>query len=467
MQIIKRREKGNDMRIVIVGDGKVGSTLTQELSKEGHDVVVIDQNRVVLKKTMETFDVMGIQGNGASLKVQKEADVGSADLLIAVTSGDEINLMCCILAKKLGVGNTIARVRNPEYEEQLYFLKDELGLSMTVNPEKMAANEIVRLLQYPTLLKRDSFARGRVEIVELKIKENGIFDGIRLNELYRVCKIKVLICGVQRENEVFIPSGDFVLRGRDKIYVTAETENLTSLIEYMGLISRKIKKVMIIGGSRISYYLTKELLKSKISVKIIEHNYDRCIHLSEQLPGALIIHGDGSTQDILISEGVKNADGVVTLTNIDEENLVISIHANHLGAVKTITKVNRLEYRYLLNDIGIDSVISPKLLTAYEIVRFVRAMGNTAGSAVLTLHRFADNAIEALEFRVSQESKYLNRSLAELPVKNNILIACISRKGKILIPSGDDHIELNDRVVVVMKESQAVSDLNDIFNWKE
>lgn len=455
------------MKIVIVGDGKVGAALTEELSKEGHDIVVIDKNSNVLKKTMETFDVMGIQGNGASLKVQKEADVQSSDLLIAVTSGDEINLMCCILAKKLGVGNTIARVRNPEYEEQLYFLKDELGLSMTVNPEKMAADEIARLLQYPTLLKRDSFARGRVEIVELKIKENSTFDGIRLNEIYRVCKVKVLICGVQRENEVFIPSGDFVLQGKDKIYVTAETENLTSMIEYMGLISRKIKNVIIVGGSRISYYLTKELVASGIRVKIIETDYERCCHLAEQLPGALVIHGDGSTQDILISEGVKNVDGVVTLTNIDEENLVISIHANHLGAVKTITKVNRLEYRYLLNDIGIDSVISPKLLTAYEIVRFVRAMGNTSGSGILTLHRFADNSIEALEFRAAKEANYLNRSLAELPIKNNMLIACIGRKGKIIIPSGNDHIELGDRVVVVMKESQAVSDLKDIFRGRE
>ena len=362
------------MKIVIVGAGKVGQTLTEQLSKEDHDLVVIDKNMQVLQRLVERFDVMVVQGNGAVLEFQKEADVGSCDILIAATSSDEINLLCCILAKKLGVKHTIARVRNPEYAPQLYLLKEELGLSMTINPERAAAAEIFRLLQLPTLIKRDSFARGRVEIVELKITQESGFGGLKLRALYEKTNVKVLVCAVERDSEVFIPNGDFELQTEDKIYVTAATSNLRALIEQMGFVRNKVRDVIIIGGSRIAFYLTQALIQAKINVKVIESNYDRCLDLAEKLPKALVISGDGSQREVLAAEGIDKADAVVTLTNIDEENLIISMFASHLGAAKTITKINRIEYKDVFNSIGIDSTVSPKLLTANEIVRYVRAM---------------------------------------------------------------------------------------------
>lgn len=451
------------MKIVIVGDGKVGYALTKKLSHEGHDIIVIDSNPQVLQQSMELLDVMVVHGNGASLEVQEEADVAQSDLLIAATSADEINLLCCVLARKLGCRHTIARVRNPEYNNQLRFLREELGLSMTINPERAAAREIFHLLQFPSFLKRDTFAKGRVEVVELKIKEGSPLAGRRLDQLQEATKVRVLICAVEREGRVTIPTGRFTLRVGDKITVTADNRDLAQLIKNLKITTQKIHNVMIIGGSRIAGYLAEDLLSSGVSVKIIEQKPERCETLSEALPHALIINGDGSSQELLQAEGLADTDAIITLTGIDEENLIISMYADHVGVPKAITKVNRLEYAWVFKEKGIGSVVSPKLITANDIVRYVRAMENTTGGSVITLHRIVDDKAEALEFLVSPGARNLGLPLHKLTLKPNILIACINRGGRIIIPSGGDHIQEGDTVIVVTTSDQSIYDLNDIF----
>lgn len=451
------------MKIVIVGDGKVGSALTQQLSKENHDVVVIDSNKMVLQEAQQSLDVNVVHGNGASLKIQKLANVDNSDLLIAATSADEINLLCCIVARKLGCKHTIARVRNPEYYNQLYLLKEELGLNMMINPERSTANEIFRLLQFPSFLKRDSFAKGRVEIVELVLQQDGPLAGVKLADLYRIVKVKVLVCAVERGNEVHIPDGNFLLRPGDKLSVTASSGDLARLIRNLGLAQRKIRNVIIIGGSRIAYYLAEDLITAGVNVKLIEIEEERCNALADMLPKATIIHADGSDRYILDSEGVAQTDAVVTLTDIDEENLIISMYANFLGTYKVITKINRTEFNEVLTDKGIDCVVSPKDLCCNDIVRYVRAMENRKGETVLTLHRIVDERVEALEFRASKQLPYLGIKLSQLKLKPNILLACINRSGRIIIPKGSDTIERDDTVIVVADANRLINDLSEIF----
>lgn len=451
------------MNIVIVGDGKVGSALTEQLSKENHDVVVIDSNKMVLQETQEAADVMVVHGNGASVKIQKQANVDTSDLLIAATSGDEINLLCCIIARKLGCRHTIARVRTPEYFGQLYFLKEELGLSMTINPERAAASEIFRLLQFPGFLKRDSFAKGRVEIVEIVLHEDSLLNGRKLSSLSHIAKVKVLVCAVERGSDVAIPDGNFELRAGDKIYVTASSGDLAKLIRNLDLERKKIRDVMIIGGSRIAYYLADDLLSTGVNVKLFEQKEERCNLLADLLPRATIIHADGTDRFVLDSEGISRTDAVVTLTNIDEENLIVSMYANFLKVPKVITKINRTEYNEVFRDKGIDCVVSPKELCSSDIVRYVRAMGNRSGGSVLTLHRIVDNKAEALEFRANDTYRRLGDTLSNTPLRPNILIACINRNGRIIIPKGSDIIEEGDTVIVVTIADRVIDDLNDIL----
>lgn len=451
------------MKIVIVGDGKVGFALTAQLAQEGHDIIVIDNNKKVLQESAEQLDVMVVHGNGAGVKAQKQAGVEDADLLIAATSADEINLLCCIVARKLGSAHTIARVRNPEYVEQIYFLKDELGLSMTINPERAAAREISRLLQFPSFLKRDSFAKGRAEIVEMVIKEGSVLEDKLLSELYQIAKVQVLVCAVKRGGRAYIPDGSFRLMRGDRIFVTAPTHNLARLIKHLGLQTQKIREVILVGGSSIAYYLAMDLFLNGIRVKIIESQADRCLELAELLPKAMIIHGDGANQSVLLAEGIEKTDAVVTLTNLDEENFLVSMYANYLKVPKVITKINRTEFNDIFQDKGIDCVVSPKLLTANDIVRYVRAMQNKTGDSMITLHRIADDMAEAMEFPVTEETRHLGETLIRIRLRPNILIACINRRGKIIIPKGDDTIELNDTVIVVTTAEQRINELNDIF----
>lgn len=451
------------MKIVIVGDGKVGSALTVQLAKEGHDVVVIDSNKLVLEEAQQSLDVSVVHGNGATSRTQNQANVGQSDLLIAATSADETNLLCCITAHKLGCAHTIARVRNPEYYSQLYDWKDELGLSMMINPELATASEIFRLLQFPSFLRWDSFAKGRVEIVEIELKPDSFLDGCRLMEFDKKVKVKVLVCAVQRDGQVFIPDGRFTLRGGDRLHVTAPSGDLARLIRNLGMSQRKIRDVLIVGGSRIAFYLAAELIKAGVSVKLIERDPARCEELSGSLPKATIINADGSDRNILDAEGLAQTDAVVTLTDFDEENLIISMYANFLGIYKVITKINRTEFNEVLAGKGIDCAISPKDLCTSDIMRYVRAMGNRKGGSVTTLHRIVEDKVDALEFQVTKGQSYLGQSLMKLRFKPGTLLACINRRGRTIIPSGADTIEAGDSVIVVAQADRAIRDLSDIF----
>lgn len=452
------------MRISIVGDGKVGYTLSEQLSQEGHDVVIIDSNPEVLEKSQSMLDVMVVVGNGASMVVQREAGVAECDLLIAATSSDEVNLLCCITARKLGCKHTIARVRNPDYDAQLVVFQDDLGLSMTINPERAAAQEISRLLQFPSFLKRDAFYKSNVEMVEIKIAEDSPLKGLSLVQLPALVKTTALICAVDRNGQITIPSGSFVLEAGDKITLVASAKDLVKLIKLLGIVQQKIRSVIIIGGGRITSYLARELLAGHIAVKIFEEKLDRCEALAEALPGALIIHGDGTNQELLLEEGLQSVDAFVTLTGMDEENIILSMYAKHKGVKKTITKVNHDSYAQLFANQGVDSIISPKQITANLIVRYVRAMANTGYGSVQTLHRIVGGKVEALEFEVGENTHHLGDTLAKLKIKPNILIASINRKGKVIIPKGADTLEVGDSIIVVTAaEGHPILDLNDIF----
>ncbi len=449
-----------------MGDGKVGSALTVQLSKEGHDVVVIDSNHSVLQEVQQSLDVSVVHGNGATWRVQKMAGVDTSDLLIAATSADETNILCCIVARKLGCKHTIARVRNPEYYNQLFQLKDELGLNMMINPEFSTANEIFRLLQFPSFLKRDSFAKGRAEIVEVELREGSPLIGARLYELPKKVKVKVLVCAVVRNGQAHITvDGNFQLQAGDRLSFTASSSDLAKLIRHLGLTQKKVKDVIIIGGSRIAFYLAETLINAGVRVKLIEIDKAKCEQLADTLPKATIINADGSDKTVLDSEGLAETDAVVTLTDIDEENLIVSMYANYLGTYKVITKINRTEYTEVLSGKGIDCVVSLKELCCNDIVRYVRAMGNKKGESVLALHRIVGDRVEALEFRANAQLPQLGKTLAQLKpkLKPNILIACLNRGGRIIIPQGSDTIEKNDTVIVVANADRVINNLSDIF----
>lgn len=451
------------MKIIVVGDGKVGLTLTEQLSKEEHDIVVIDKNPTVLQNSQETFDVMVVPGNGASRQVLLEAGAQDADLVIAATSADEINLLCCLTAKKLGCTHTIARVRNPEYAGQLVFLKDELGLSMVINPEATAAREMFQILQFPSFLNRDRFAKGRVEIVELKVEKGCTIIGKYLHELHENAKVKVLVCAVERGEQVYIPSGNFKIEEGDKIHVTAETRDLTKLIHYLGIALPKMRDVVIVGGSRLGYYLANMLIQSGVKVKIIEIDYERCLQLSELLPKALIINGDGCQQKLLNEEVYGKADAVISLLNIDEVNLVISMYAKKLGVSKVIAKIDRIEYMNVFKSFTEESFISPKNLICNDVLRYVRAVGNSGEGSMLTLYRLIGNQVEAIEFLAGKDTHFLGVPFSKVPMRPNLLIASIRRDDRTIFPTGSDCIQLGDRVLIVTTESGRFYELNDIF----
>ena len=386
------------MQIVIVGDGKVGFALTQMLIDEEHSVTVVDSDPKVLERTQEACDAMAVQGHGASRTVLLEAAADTAELLIAATDSDEVNLLSCLIAKKLGCQQTIARVRNPEYAADLALLRDEMGLTFAINPEEACAREIFRLLQFPSLLAREQFAKGKMEIVKLKVREGSPLAGVPLFNLYSAARVQVLVCAVDRDGQVIIPNGSFVLQQGDDIFVTAAVEDLTALLKNLGIVTRKTTQVTLVGGSRLALYLARLLLRSGMGVKIIEVNPERCHYLSEVLPAADIVEGDGTAQEVLLAEGVERSDALVALTGIDEENIVLSMFARNMGMQTTITKCNRSQYTVMFNKMGIDTVVSPKITIAEEIVRYVRALDNSVGSAMITLHQIAGGKAEALEF---------------------------------------------------------------------
>ncbi len=450
------------MKIVIVGCGKVGFALAKQLSMENHDITIIDNSSRVIEKAQETLDVMVVSGNGAALDIQREARVDEADLLIATTPSDELNLLCCIVAKRLGCRHTISRVRNADYMNQIQFMRDDFGLSMTVNPEFATARTIYRFLQFPSFLKIDSFAKGRVELVELKLAENSVLVGRSLDKLTTELHLKVLVCAVERDNRIFIPKGDFVLRAGDKINVTAPRSELAKMIKKLNISTQKIRNVMMVGGGRIAEYLAEELIKSGVDVKIIENDRERSAGLASKFPEALIINDDGSNHDVLLAEGIRETDAVLTLTGMDEQNLVISMYAEHIGVPKTVTKMNRSEYSELFSDKEIGSTVCPKEVIASEIIRYVRSIDNTDAS-IITLHRIVEGKAEAIEFIANAQTVGLDTPLRDLKLKKNILIACIDHNEKIIIPSGMDTISYGDTVIVVTTADEPIAELNDIF----
>jgi trk system potassium uptake protein TrkA len=450
------------LKIVIVGDGKVGSTIANQLSLEGHDVIVIDNNAAVLTNSGNTMDIFCIEGNGATASVLREAGIQQTDVLIAATSADEVNMLCCLLGKKLGAKNTIARVRNPEYFQQMSLIKEELGLSMAVNPELAAATEISRLLRFPSAIKIEPFARGKVELVELKIPEHSPLDGMPLWAIYKEFQVKILICAVQREDQVIIPGGEFVLKAGDKINITASHLEIANFFRAIGVFRTGVKSVMIIGGGRIAYYLAKELSSIHVKVKIIERDLKRCEYLCEVLPESVIIHGDGTEKELLHEEGLEKTDAFVTLTGMDEENIIVALYAKEKKVSKVIAKVNKISFYEIMDSLNIDSFISPKTIAAQNIVRYVRAMKNSMrDNNVVTLHTMINDQVEAVEFKVREDSAIVGIPLKNFKRRDGLIVAAIIRGSQIIIPNGSDMIEKGDNVVVVTTKRH-LSDLNEI-----
>ncbi len=451
------------MRIIIVGCGKVGDLLTSYISKEGHDVVVVDTDQALIEDIVNEYDVMGVVGNGASRAVQLEAGADKANLLIAVTASDELNLMCCLVARKLGTRHAIARVRNPEYSEQIQFMRGEFGLSMAVNPEYDAAKEIVRILRFPAALKVDTFCKGRVDLVEVKIDENHPLCGRPLRELASCLGVNVLVCAVKRGDAVTIPSGDFTPLAGDTIHITASHNDLVSFFKKLGVMDKRIRSVMLIGGGNLAYHTAKMLESAGIDVKLIERDTDRATQLAELLPKAMIINGDGTDSDLLLEEGLDGVDALVSLTGIDEENIIISMFASKRNVDKVITKVSRPSVTKLLSSIGLECIVSPKSLTANNILRYLRGLEHSDNSIIQTLYKIVDDQAEAIEFVAAEGFDALGVPIREMKIKKNILLACIIRGNKVIYPHGDDTIELGDTVIVVAKSEAAVHDLDDIL----
>ncbi|MDD3946845.1 MAG: Trk system potassium transporter TrkA [Clostridia bacterium] len=448
------------MRIVIIGVGKVGNTLVEQLSKEGHDIIVIDINKKVIEKTINGFDAMGVLGNGADHNVQKEAKVDLCDLMIASTHSDELNILCCMVAKKLGNADTIARIRNPEYFT--LFIGDELGLNLMINPEYEAAMEIFRILRSPGTIKIDPFSNGKVELVEFKLCETNPLIDMAISQIPAKLQLKMLISAVERDEDVFIPNGNFVLKANDKIFITATAKDTYIVLKKLGIFKSIVKNVMIVGGGKISFYLAKQLEKVGISVKIIEKNERKCQELSEQLNKTEIIVGDGSDRDILIDEGLMRTDALIILTSSDEENIMISLFASSKKIKKIVTKINRFSYYSMLKESGIESIISPRLLMSNIIVRYVRGKQNSMGSTVLNLYKIINEKAEALEFIVTDTFRASSVPIKTLKLKNNLLISCIMRNGQMITPDGDETIEIGDNVIIVTT-NEFLNDLNDIL----
>ncbi|WP_343208111.1 Trk system potassium transporter TrkA [Anaerolentibacter hominis] len=450
------------MQIIIIGCGKVGRTLAEQLSSEGHNITIIDSVEQKVQEITNSCDIMGLAGNGASIQVQIEAGVEKADLLIAVTGADELNLLCCLIAKKAGNCQTIARVRNPLYSQEINFIKEKLGISMIINPELATAVEIARLLRFPSAIKIDTFAKGRVELLKFKVKPEFGLDGCQLSELSTRLKCDILVSAVERGDEVTIPDGSFVLHDYDLVSFIASPVNSSEFFKKIGFETHQVKNTLIAGGGTIAHYLSRQLLKMGIDVRIIELDKERCEQLSERLPEATIIQGDATDQRLLFEEGLKQAESFVALTNLDEENILLSLFAQKHSQAKVVAKVNRITFDDIVEQLDIGSVVYPKYITADYIIQYVRATQNSIGSNVETLYTILDGKAEALEFAVHEESALTGVALSELDLKQNLLVCCINRRGRILIPRGQDQIRKGDTVVVVTTEI-GLHDIQDIL----
>ncbi|WP_303836931.1 Trk system potassium transporter TrkA [Ruminococcus flavefaciens] len=452
------------MDIIIVGCGKVGSALAEVLSDE-HNVTIIDKKESLVEAASNDFDVMGIVGNCLQTEVLEEANVAKANIIIAVTASDEVNILSCLIAKRMGARHCIARVRSPEFDKQLVFMREELGISMMVNPDYNAANEIAKVLRYPEAINIESFAKGRVDLAEIRITSGSILDGVALSQLSRRMRLDVLICAVQRGEELTIPNGNFVLRAGDKIHMTASHSNMVKFFKSISAAYRekRVKSAVLIGGGRVAYHLAQQLIEMGVKVKIIEIDRDRCLELSDRLNKVDISCADGTDHDILEEERVYDADAVVTLTGIDEENILLSLLAKNNGVDKVVTKVNRMSLMQLSDTLDLDSIISPKTITVNQILQYVRAKQNSLGNNVTTLYRLVNDRLEAIEFVVRDKKDYVDVPLKKLKLRSGILIASIVRGNELIIPKGDDCLQVNDSVVVITT-TKGMHDLSNIFD---
>lgn len=451
------------MKILIAGAGKIGTEILRHLSLESHEVIVIDNDEKVIDQLRNQFDTLAIHGNCASMQSLNEANIEHSDLLIAVAGADEINLLTCLTARKLNPDiHTIARVRSPEYLAQIFQMREEFGLSLVLNPERSAAKEIFRLLQFPGFLKRETFSNGRVEIVELQVKEDSILANVPVAKLSDTLGIKTLICAVNRDGKAFIPGGNDTICEGDYIYVTGTVAALSKFLTKMEITSKKARHATLLGGGGISYYLAESLLAAGVKVKIIERDEQRCIELAQHLSDAAIINADGSLQEILESEGIGSTDALVTLTGLDELNVIMSLYGTSREVPQIVTKVNRMESTGLLHNLGVGSVISPRTLCAENVLQYARAMQSKMGAAI-TLCKIADGHAEALEFRVNPKTYYIGVPLKDIKVRKNILIACIIHNGKTIIPDGSSVYGINDTIIAVSCNDEPVMQLNDIF----
>ena len=450
------------MNIIIVGCGKVGTSLAERLSAESHDLVMVDLSAAKVEDASSRFDALGIVGNGASFTVQQEAGVENADLFIAVTGEDELNLLCCLMAKKGRHCQTIARVRNPMYSKEIQFIRERLGISMIINPELTAAREISKLLKFPSAIKIDTFAKGRVELLRFRLKTEMGLGGRSVMDIMGRLKTDVLICAVERGSDVVIPNGSFVVQDNDILSIVGSLESTAEFFEKIGVRSKQVRNSLIVGGGTIAHYLTLDLLKIGFRVRTIEQRKERCEYLSEMLPGAEIINGDGSNQSLLLEEGLANADSMIALTGLDEENIFLSLFAKKHSDAKLVAKVNRIAFTDVVDGFDIGSIIYPKYLTADYILQYVRARQNSIGSNVETLYKILDNRAEALEFSIREASAVTDVPLMELNLKDSLLICCINRKGKILTPRGQNKIKVGDTVIVVTT-NQKLRDIRDIL----
>lgn len=455
------------MKIMIVGCGKIGKTIIESLSAEGHDVTAVDASAEALEEVKNVYDVITVCGNGADPDTLKVANAKAAHLVVAATDSDETNMLCCFFARRMGAAHTIARVRNTDYDEKsIDFMRRELNISMTINPERLAAKELFNILKLPSAAKIESFSSRRFEMIELRLKEGSPLEGVRLSDLRNKYAQRFLVCVVQRGEEVFIPDGNFVLKAGDKIGLTAAPAEITKLFRELKILQKQAKRIFIFGGSRTTYYLAKRLLAAGSKVKIIEQHHDRCEELCDLLPAADVSEGDGAQQEILEEEGVRSADAFVALTGIDEENILIAFIAASMGVPKVIVKVNRDELGAIAEKMGLESIISPRKLIADVLVQYARALQNSMGSAVETLYKLMDSNVEALEFKVAADFSGTDVPLKDMRLRKNILIAGIIRGRDIIIPSGADTIRHGDRVVVISAAGK-LNDLSDILKQQK
>lgn len=447
------KNKAVGLNIIIVGCGKVGVALTERLCKEGHDITVIDTDSRRVQETADLYDVMGLVGNGASYSVQMEAGIENTDLIIAVTGSDELNLLCCTVAKQVGDCAAIARVRTPDYSKEVNYLREKLGLAMIINPDLEAAREAARILSLPTALEVDTFAHGQAELVKFRIPEGNILSGMTIAELGKDITRDILICAVERGDEVYIPSGDFRMAAGDNVSYVSARSAARKFLQRIGFKTNQVRSAMIIGGGKTCYYLARLLINSGISVKIIERSRARCEELSVLLPKAIIINGDGTNEELLKEEGIIDIDSFIPLTGIDEENIVLTLFANKVSDAKVITKIDRINFKDVITSLNLGSVVYPRYITSEAIIAYVRAKKASIGSDIETLYHMFDNRVEAIEFRIDTPSDVTDVPLMELDLKKDLLIAFINRRGSIIIPSGQDCIRVGDTVMIVTTHS--------------